>query len=435
MRLYILFFVILVNVVYSQEDLYNKILLARDSVSVDKLNEHIKHLENAGGHYSRVNFTAGNDSAVKYIFNELKRLPNMTVEMDTFFIPSADAPYNQKAQYNVIATLNGKKYPAQYYVIGAHLDCSASRMGSSTWRSQWKTIKAPGADDNATGIAAMIEIARVLSDSSVGLFNDYSIKFIAFGAEESGPAYDGSHHGSMHYARQASERGESIPGMVSVDMVGYNPEYDYTSIVSNTQSQWLANMFYNANNIFSIGLITNTPPFPYATYSDHDSFWKFNYSAVLLIENAPPWDDSLFYDANPYYHTSTDDFSTVNSTLVKKVTQLTLCTIAALGSRFTDVQNEEQIPSEFVLAQNFPNPFNSSTRIEYSIPEAALVSINIYNILGQKIRELEKHYVQAGSYSTVFDASDFASGLYLCELQTQVKGEVNRSIIKMNLLK
>jgi len=435
MRKIFLLVVLFSNFLISQESLFQQITRAKDSVSVENLNKHIKILENAGGHFSRVNFTPGNDSAVAYIKKELEKLPNLSVQVDTFFIPSAASPYNTQPQFNVIATLKGKKYPTQYYIIGAHLDCSASRMGSSTWKAEWKTIKAPGADDNATGIAAMLEIARILSDSAMGMFADYSIRFIAFGAEESGPAYQGSHHGSMHYVEEASKRGESIPGMVSVDMIGYNNRYDYTSIVSNASSQWLAKKFYLANEMFSVGLITNTPPFPYATYSDHDSFWKSNYNAILLIENAPPWDDSLFYDANAYYHKSTDEFSTVNSILVKKVTQLTLCAIASLGSRFTDVAEINELPSEFMLAQNYPNPFNASTRIEYSIPFASQISISVYNILGEKISQIENAYKAPGSYSILYNAGSLSSGIYFYEIISSSNGIINRSTRKMNLLK
>lgn len=426
---------VLSNLIFAQQDLYQKILKAKDSISLENLEKHIRVLENAGGHYSRVNFTPGNDSAAAYISTELRKIPNLSVEIDTFFISSATAPNDTKPLYNIVATLIGKKYPSQYYIIGAHLDCSASLMGSSTWNSQWKIIKAPGADDNATGVASLIEIARVLSDSTTGLLNDYSIRFIAFGAEESGPSYEGSHHGSRHFAEAASDRRESIPGMVSVDMIGYNNNYDYTSIVSNPASRWFAEKFYAANEIFTIGLITNDPPFTEATYSDHASFWESNYNAILLIENAPPWNDSPYYIKNKYYHKSIDTTGTVNLGLVRKVAQLTLCSIASLSSKFTDVKDPKQDDLEFLSVKNYPNPFNSSTRIEYIIPENGFVTISIYNILGEKIREVVNGWITAGTYSIRFESESLSAGIYLCEVQYNQEGRIHRSITKMNLLK
>ena len=255
-----------------------------DSISLDSIGTHIKGLESAGGHYSRVNFTPGNDSGAAYIRRAFDGLPYLTsVENDTFYIPSATPPLNAKPLLNIIGTLQGKKDPSKVFVLGAHLDCSASRMGTQVWAQQWQTLRAPGADGNATGVAAILEIARVLSDPVSGFMNDYTIRFVAFGAEESGPAYSGSHHGSTHYAQLAKAHSEEILGMVSIDMIGFNQRYYYQSIISDAASAWLAELFVSANANDSIGLITSAPPFPYATYSDHASFWTEGYPAICLI--------------------------------------------------------------------------------------------------------------------------------------------------------
>ena len=351
-----------------------------DSVSSINLGKHIKSLSNAGGHFSRVNYTPGNDSALIYIYKYLTSLNNLSsVQLDTFYIPSATPPLNSKPLFNVVATIKGNGDSTGYYIIGAHLDCSASRMGSSIWDQQWRTLKAPGADDNATGVALLLEAARILSDTSFGFKSDYSIKFIAFGAEESGPAYNGSHYGSTHYAQKAKSVNERILGMFSLDMIGYNNSYDYTSIVSNSLSSWLGEKLIDANNLYSIGLKLNSPPFPEATYSDHASFWNEGYRAVLIIENAPPWDSIPLYKANPFYHTSSDSFSTLNMNLVNKVAKLSLATVASLGARLTDVKEfkEETLPDKFYLSQNYPNPFNPTTFIDYSLPYGGIVSIKV----------------------------------------------------------
>ena len=75
------------------------------------------------------------------------------------------------------------------------------------------------------------------------------------------------------------------------------------------------------------------------------------------------------------------------------------------------------LPVEFRLEQNYPNPFNPTTNISYSIPEAANVSLKVYNSLGQEVVTLVNGYQTAQSYNVAFNASDLASGVYFYTLK------------------
>lgn len=428
---------------FAQEGLYTKIKRMVDSVSTENLTAHIKALEYADGHESRINFTPGNDSAAVYIFNTMKNISGLTsVEADTFFAAVADTPFNTKPLYNIIATITGTD-TTSYYLLGAHFDCSASRMGSSVWNAQWQTIKAPGADDNATGVAALFEVARILSDTANHFIPLHSIKLVAFAAEETGPAYEGHHLGSLHFAGQASLNGENILGAFSLDMVGYNDNYNYTAVVSNTTSQWLGGKITAANSVFNLQLKTNSSPFPYATYSDHASFWDYNYPAILLIENAPPWNNGSFYQANPYYHTSADSFGTLNMELVTKMAQLSLSALAALSGNLTDVEKEEVLPTQFVLHQNYPNPFNPSTVISWQLPVSGHVCLKVYDILGGEVATIVDEYKKAGAYEVEFDASSvnqriaggISSGVYFYRLIASYSSGKYSAIKKFILMK
>jgi hypothetical protein len=75
-------------------------------------------------------------------------------------------------------------------------------------------------------------------------------------------------------------------------------------------------------------------------------------------------------------------------------------------------------PVTFKLFQNYPNPFNSMTRIEFQIPKAGVVSLNVYNILGQRIETLVNEKQTAGKHEVVWNTTDMASGIYFYRLET-----------------
>ncbi|MBL1213529.1 MAG: M20/M25/M40 family metallo-hydrolase [Ignavibacteriae bacterium] len=439
--LFKLFFVsalIFTKNIHAQDPLFVKISNLIDSVSISNLTNTITWLEEPAGHNSRVNFTPGNDSAAAYIYNEFKKMPGITsVELDTFYIESAEEPFNTRPLVNVIATFEGKTEPEKYYLLGAHLDASASN--ETNWDSLWQTIDAPGADDNATGVAAILEIARIISDPINNFENDYTLKFAAFGAEEAGPVYSGYHIGSTHYAQNAKANSHQILGMISIDLIGFNDNYNYQAIATDTSNQnfvSFAEKFFIANNQFGIDLIMEGPPFFYGTWSDHLSFWSEGYPAILMLEHAPPWDTSAFYQIkNPNLHTSNDTLGYLNMELVKKVTQLNLATFASLSAslNLTDVkQNEDLIADEFLLLQNYPNPFNPSTKMKFKVPTSPFnpspyqgegnrerfITLVVYDILGNKIAVLVNEIKTPGTYEVEFDGSKLTSGIYIYTLRS-----------------
>jgi hypothetical protein len=75
-------------------------------------------------------------------------------------------------------------------------------------------------------------------------------------------------------------------------------------------------------------------------------------------------------------------------------------------------------PNDFSLEQNYPNPFNPTTTINYSIPEAGNVEMKVYDVLGNEVTTLVNEEKAPGNYSAVFDASSFASGIYIYTLRT-----------------
>ncbi len=88
------------------------------------------------------------------------------------------------------------------------------------------------------------------------------------------------------------------------------------------------------------------------------------------------------------------------------------------GNSITEVAGDGPpvLPSVFALSQNFPNPFNPSTTIEYALPHSAPVELSVFNMLGQRVALLVREEQPAGHHRVVFDATGFASGLYFYQI-------------------
>ena len=109
------------------------------------------------------------------------------------------------------------------------------------------------------------------------------------------------------------------------------------------------------------------------------------------------------------------------------------------NAEVTAIENNivQKVPDKYQLSQNYPNPFNPTTTIEYGIPYNSKVSVEIYNILGQKVTILEETEKQAGYYKLNWNAANFSSGIYFVHIKCSQlgKGVVFSQIKKMILLK
>jgi hypothetical protein len=99
-------------------------------------------------------------------------------------------------------------------------------------------------------------------------------------------------------------------------------------------------------------------------------------------------------------------------------------------------ENPNQMPTSFALKQNYPNPFNPQTSIAFDLPAASHVTLDILNVLGQKVKTLVSEYQEAGSHSVIWDGtsdngSPTASGVYFYRLTA----DGNQAVKKMMMLK
>jgi hypothetical protein len=270
-----------------------------NQVSAQAIADTIMKLESFQTRYASMPSCA---AAGSWLFDSFSTL-GLFVERDDFTFSS----YNTS---NIVATLPGRTSPEQVVIVGAHYDSYSTDPARL----------APGADDNGSGTAAVLELARVLSRYSF----DFTVKFIAFSAEEWGL------YGSKHYAQSARSAGQKILGVVNLDMIGYPDRLpEDLDVIVNANSEWLANAFVSATTTYA-PMPTLKVVNASLTYSDHAPFWDQGYSALCGIEDANP--------TNPNYHKPYDTFSTINIDFETAVARASLAAVATLAQPFVSPQ-------------------------------------------------------------------------------------------------
>lgn len=105
-------------------------------------------------------------------------------------------------------------------------------------------------------------------------------------------------------------------------------------------------------------------------------------------------------------------------------------------SEITAVKEQSNnVPKDFVLEQNYPNPFNPTTTIEYQLPKPARVRLDVYNVLGQRVRSVDEGMQSPGTYHELINGSDLPSGVYLYQITAESDGKTWTKIKKMIALK
>ncbi len=221
------------------------------------------------------------------------------VERQTYEAPGGHAVRN------LIVEKRGTRRPEDIILVGAHYDTVPTT---------------PGADDNASGVAGLAELARLLKPYD----NRRTIRLVAFTCEEP-PYFQSRWMGSRVHAREAKKRGENIVAMMSLEMIGFfdasaSQEFpfplmglmypntaDFIGVVGNLSSRSLVSQVREAmRRGGSIGVesISTISLVPGVDFSDHWSFWREGYKAVMIT-------DTAFY-RNTRYHGPADTPETLN---------------------------------------------------------------------------------------------------------------------------
>lgn len=273
---------------------------------VIKLSDEIgeRHYENPGSL----------QKASDYIMGEFKNTPLLTTEQ------VFDQDYR-----NIIAETKGTRFPDKIIVIGAHYD--------TVWLS-------PGADDNASGVAVLLELARIMATVKY----EKTLRFIAFSNEEQ-PFSGSDAMGSVFNAQESRKLGENINAMYSLEMVGYysdkpgSQKYpshlewfypdkaSFIAFVANPSSGFLlmrSLIAFRKNSDFpSQALVAPEALVPDIRRSDHASFWDSGYPAIMITDTADY--------RNINYHTVGDVPGTLNYENMALLTRALARMFAALA--------------------------------------------------------------------------------------------------------
>ncbi|HPS63167.1 MAG TPA: M20/M25/M40 family metallo-hydrolase [Bacteroidales bacterium] len=338
----------------------------------------IQHLQDFG---TRNCIKPGGVQAQNWISDRMQSL-GLSVELQNFPMGGYDA------SDNVIGTLTGWVNPDEYVVIGGHYD-------SYAWGDQ-----EPGADDNATGTAGVLEAARILGQYKF----ERSIVFCAFSGEEYGL------YGSEAYAARAQQQGMNILGYFNIDMSGYNApgETIHTDMIAPASATELSDFYKAVSAIYLPGFpVLDATVIPGG--SDHMSFNNHGYMGIF------PCEEDQSY--SPFIHTADDLVgASVNSLLkVQKFTQASLASVATLAIPYDPV-GQSELRDASPVARIYPLP--AGDRVTIGLDRTGPARVEIFDLAGQKIMTsvmdgritLDISGLKPGSYPVRITGRDFSLG-------------------------
>lgn len=272
-------------------------LTASEQEMAERLREHVTRLAETIGERNLWSFPQL-EAAANYIEGQLQR-SGFKVERQIYSVAG-------KQVSNLAVEIPGNVRPEEIMLVGAHYDSVAG---------------SPGANDNASGVAALLELAGQIADTQPAL----TLRLVAFVNEEP-PLFKSGSMGSLVYARAARDRGENIIAMLCLETIGYYSQREksqqfpssllrfyypttgnFLAFVTNFSSRQLLrkslNAFRSSSNFPAEGLIAPSW-LPGIDWSDHWSFWQIDVPAIMLT-------DSALY-RYPHYHSRQDSPDKLN---------------------------------------------------------------------------------------------------------------------------
>ena len=361
-----------------------------DSVAIDSIEAYIEHL---CSYHNRRYDSRYIWEVQDWLVSRYQAFGVDTVMLHDFPVPDSTI----ETADNIIAVQWGAKTPQEFVVCGAHYD---------SWNDDGEdpdTIRSPGADDNASGVAGILETARLLSHYTF----DRSIIYANWCAEEIGLV------GSAAYARDMAEQGMDIVGYFNLDMTGYLQEGSdiHVHLMYTTQDSTIADYVYGFSHTYFPDMPIHQDWLAWGD-SDYSSFNRNGYPAVHPFEDVRA--------SSPYIHSRQDVLGlSVNSLeQSKRFTELNLGLVATLAG----LQNHDVIENESITIALYPNPAKESVTI---LANDELQHVTVINLIGQSLA----HNVVRENNKYVLDINQFPSGIYLLKISTKRGTTTQRLVV------
>jgi hypothetical protein len=253
-------------------------------------------------------------------------------------VESRTVPFRHRTYRNLVATLPGFNPKKPGILLGAHYDSPAG---------------SPGADDNASGVAVLLEAAGILARTSPLR----TIEFVAFTLEEPQDVFGPFLIGSERLAREARETGLDYEAVLILECVGYTdsregsqivpplvrvpvpPGAGFLAVVADRRSKKLMEVFCRCSNrsVPELELVCYKAPLlasyfiPEVRFSDHASFWDQGYPALMITDTAML--------RNPHYHATTDTSTTLDFRFMTHVAKAVVAAVATLSTQKLSVSH------------------------------------------------------------------------------------------------
>ena len=299
---------------------------------------------------SRVSGTVGNTLTANFI---KQKLTQWGVPFDTVNFGSTGT--------NIIAKIPGRRTD-KVILIGAHYDA----VGSSTNFNFFY----PGADDNASGTAAVLEAVRVCAQQQFPV----SLEFAFWDEEEQGLL--GSKASVLEYMHK-------LAAYINLDMIAWSPNNDSVAEIHTTTSGYsveLANKVVNIASLYAIPLnpVIMNPGDP---NTDHGAFWQYNLTAVGINEiyNGPKM--------NPNWHRLTDSLSTFNLKYFYDMSHFATTTFLHLAMDTSTLIGVNDLQVNNNMLAVYPNPFTTAIQLDVN-SHLKVTSAKLVNMLGEEIPTL-----------------------------------------------
>lgn len=353
-----------------------------------------------------------NKKVAEYLVERLQQYGIDNATIDSFYVDDSTKITGkfEAWMYNVKGSISGNEHPDSTVIIGAHLDAIVYDTINFLYNIT------TGADDNASGVATMIEMARI--------FHKYNIKprlsvdFMGFDAEELGL------HGSRYDAEKRHQQQEKIAVMLNNDMVGHQPE----------EQDWMVfiSVYFNSSDIMQTteaichkftrlyAFIPGSFGNKYFNRSDSYSYFSKGYKVNYLSE----------YRFSPYYHSMNDIYQNCNFEYMKEIAKINFGLLYHYAIDSLEFNNISEASPILSGANIYPNPADDNSRLQFVLLQASTVDIRITDLSDKTILKITKKHYNEGRNTVELNAQALSPGIYFCVIGTPSGNKTLKWIIQ-----